>query len=134
LGHPDAFVAAPNVAVVFVGSGRSARERCRQTRLGEGTEVRIPDGGLAALLAARFAAAALADPALGEPERVELIHELVPTATVNPTALDTVLSRLLIAVRPAVPGLLDALLRVADEARTTGAASTSFPYHPASLG
>ena len=74
---------------------------------------------------AGWTAAALADPALGQPEGAELIQKLVPVAAANPTALDTVLARLLLAARPTDSGLLDALLRLADEARSIGATPIS---------
>lgn len=105
-----------------------------ETPLELGAEVRIPDRGLATLLAARFAAEALSQPALAQPDQVELIQKLVPVAAANPTALDAVLSRLLLAARPTGPALLDELLRLADQARSTGATGTSFPFHPGSPG
>ncbi|HWF87570.1 MAG TPA: hypothetical protein VN659_02010 [Pyrinomonadaceae bacterium] len=67
--------------------------------LKEGTPVLIPDPGLAPLLAIHFAAATLADASL-KGQRASLIQALVPMAVANPTALDTVLSYLLIAVAP----------------------------------
>ena len=71
--------------------------------------VRIPDRGLAPLLAARVAAAVLVDPALDAVQRIEAIQALVPVAAANPTALDTVLARLLLAARPADPARLGAV-------------------------
>jgi hypothetical protein len=68
-------------------------------KLAGGTSILVPDPGLAPLLAVHFCARALADPAL-EDQRSELIRALVPVAAVNPTALDTVLSYLLIASEP----------------------------------
>jgi hypothetical protein len=106
-----------------------------ETSLPDGTEVRIPDRGLAPLLAARFAAAVLADPALDAVPRIEAIQALVPVAAANPTALDTVLGRLLLAARPADTARLGALLDLAEKARSTGTtASTSSPFHPGSPG
>lgn len=67
--------------------------------LAGGTPVLIPDPGLAPLLAIHFAAAVLAGQNLAG-ERASLIQSLVPNALANPTALDTVLSYLLIAVAP----------------------------------
>jgi hypothetical protein len=63
------------------------------------TPVRVPDPGLAPLLAVHLAARVLADDALEE-RRTALIRELIPVAAINPTALDTVLSYLLIAAEP----------------------------------
>jgi hypothetical protein len=105
-----------------------------ETSLPDGTEVRIPDRGLAPLLAARFAAAALVDPALHTDKRVEAIQALVPVAAANPTALDTVLTRLLLAARPADPSRLGALLDLAENARSAGTTGTSSPFHPGSPG
>jgi hypothetical protein len=68
--------------------------------LPEGTQVSIPDPGLAPQLAARFAALVLSEPELPSTEQTWLIQQLVPAAVGNPTALDTVLSRLLLAAKP----------------------------------
>ena len=103
-----------------------------ETSLPDGTEVRIPDRGLAPLLAARFAAAVLVNPALGAVQRIEAIQALVPVAAANPTALDTVLARLLLAASPADPARLGALLDLAEKARSTGTTGTSSPIHPSS--
>ncbi len=110
------------------GSGWQA-----ETSLRDGTEVRIPDRGLAPLLAARFAAAVLVDPALDAVQRIAAIRALVPVAAANPTALDTVLARLL-AARPADPARLGALLDLAEKARSTSTTGTSSPFHPGSPG
>lgn len=78
--------------------------------LASGTPVNIPDAGFASLLAARFAAEVLVDTSLPDQQRVALIQSLVPIAAANPTALDTVLSRLLLAARPtdiAVLGMVE---------------------------
>jgi hypothetical protein len=74
-----------------------------------GTTVNVPDPGLAPLLAARLAAEALATPEPPPPERAALIRSLVPVAVADLTALDTVLSRLLLAERPSNLAILDAL-------------------------
>ena len=105
-----------------------------ETSLPDGTEVRIPDRGLAPLLAARFAAAVLVDPSLDAARRVEVIQSLVPGAAANPTALDTVLARLLLAASPDDPARLGALLNLAETARSTGTTDTSSPFHPGSPG
>src|SRR5207248_1977861 len=61
------------------------------------------------LLAARLAAEALAETSLSPAQRVGCIQVLVPMATSNATALDTVLARLLLAARPSDPATLDHL-------------------------
>jgi hypothetical protein len=62
-----------------------------------GTEINLNDPEFVPLLAARFAAEALASTSLSPPERTLLIQKLVPMAGSNTTTLDTVLSRLLLA-------------------------------------
>ena len=103
------------------------------TRLAPDSEVRIPDRGLATLVAARVAAAVLVDPALDRVQRTAAIQALVPAAAANPTALDTVLARLLLAARPAGPRLA-ALVGLAEKARSTGTTGTSSPFHPGAPG
>lgn len=61
-----------------------------------GTAVRVPDPGFAPLLAVHLAARALADDAIAD-DRVALLRSLVPVAAINPTALDTLSSYLVIA-------------------------------------
>ena len=63
-------------------------------------DTRVPDAELTPLLAARLSAAVLGDMTLMPRERLTLIQSLVPAAASNPTALDTVLGRLLIAAGP----------------------------------
>src|SRR6266536_754485 len=75
-------------------------------RLADKTPIRVPDPGFAPLLAIHLAARVLADDSLEE-ERIALIRLLVPVAVNNPTALDTVLSYLLIATKPDDPELLE---------------------------
>ena len=60
-------------------------------------------------LAARFSAAALIDASLSVEERVALIQSLAPVAAMNSTALNTVLSRMLLAARPQDATALDEL-------------------------
>ena len=69
-------------------------------RLANDVPVRVPDPGLAPLLAARLAAEAIVFPSLDAGQRVAMIRALVPVAAPNPTALDTVLARLLLVARP----------------------------------
>jgi hypothetical protein len=78
-----------------------------------GTLIAVPDAKFAPLLAARFAAEVLVHDGLTAAEREGLIRTLVPIATGNPTALDTVLVRLLLAARPEAPNVLDAIASVA---------------------
>jgi hypothetical protein len=80
--------------------------------LAPGTWVNIPDPGFANLLTARLAAEVLVTSNLLDQERVELIQSLVPLATNNPTVLDTVLARLLLAVRPKNVRMLDELSEI----------------------
>jgi len=68
--------------------------------LQEGEEVKVPDPGFATQLAARFSAEALVQPGLAGEERIAWIRRLVPLAAANPTVLDTVLARLLLAAKP----------------------------------
>ena len=65
-----------------------------------GTEVRVPDPEFPPLLASWLAAQVLADPILTRVESVGLMQRLLPIAVANPTALDTVLGRLLLANSP----------------------------------
>jgi hypothetical protein len=65
-----------------------------------GTQVRVPERRFAPLMAARLAAEALADPSIPEKDRKVLICQLVPRAADNPTAMYTILSRLLLAAEP----------------------------------
>jgi hypothetical protein len=77
---------------------------------------RLPDSAFRPLLAARLAAQALGDTTLEHDERTKLIQKLVPTATENPTALDTVLARLLIAAGPLDGPLIDELASIVRDA------------------
>jgi hypothetical protein len=84
--------------------------------LPSGTPVNVPDLGFSTLLAARLAAGVLRDPALSPDEQAETIKSLVPLAADNPTALDTVLARLLLAASPGVAGpVLDKLNQIVSE-------------------
>lgn len=81
--------------------------------LTSGTPVRVPDPGFATYLAARLAADVLNEPAISKDEQdrcIERIKTLVPVAAANPTALDTVLSRLLLAASPRIEAELLAVL------------------------
>jgi hypothetical protein len=75
-----------------------------------GTTVNIPDPEFIPLLAARFAAEALTAAELTPRARTEWIQALVPRAAANPTALDLVLTRLLLAARPTDAGVLARLI------------------------
>lgn len=77
------------------------------------TLVNVPDPGFATWLAARFAAEVLTDTTLPPQQQTRLIRRLVPLALPNPTALDTVLYRLLLAAKPQDAGTLDAIAKVA---------------------
>jgi hypothetical protein len=86
-----------------------------------GTWIRIPDPGLRPLLAVHLAARVMADPAL-EDERSALIRSLVPAASGNPTALDSLLSYLLIAADLDDDELLAEIAEAAGPATLTDAA------------
>jgi len=77
--------------------------------LPSGTWVNVPDPGFVNLLTGRLSAEILVDCDLSDGERVRLIQALVPLASANPTVLDTVLSRLLLAARPNDGSILNAL-------------------------
>jgi hypothetical protein len=68
--------------------------------LNDGEAINVPDPGFPTQLAARFAAQALAQPAIDPDDRIAIIRSLTPLASANATILDTVLARLLIAARP----------------------------------
>jgi hypothetical protein len=75
----------------------------------------VPDPEFPPLLAARMAAEALAFVSNRE-ERIRLIQRLIPIAAANPTALDAVLARLVLAAHPmpvAIIGQLGATIVVA---------------------
>jgi hypothetical protein len=73
------------------------------------TAIRVPDPGFVPLLAVHLAARVLADDSL-EDERGSLIRAVVPVATNNPTAFDTILSYLLIANQPDDPELVEEMV------------------------
>lgn len=77
------------------------------------TQIAVPERGFAAILAARLSAEALASPTLTPPERFDCIARLVPVAADNPTAMHTVLTRLLLAARPDDAGVLAAVHQLA---------------------
>lgn len=81
--------------------------------LPEGTRIGVSDPAFAPLVAARLAARALVAHSLPTAERVRLIQSMVPVAATNPTALDSVLSRLLLAAKPLDPTALRSLDRIA---------------------
>jgi hypothetical protein len=74
-----------------------------------GERIYVPDPGLAPLLAARLAAEALVASRMSDSVRAALIQSLVPVAAANPTTLDTVLARLLLAAQPSDPLVLERL-------------------------
>lgn len=81
-------------------------------KLDDRTLVLVPDPGFAPLLAVHLAARALTDPSLDE-KRGALFRALVPVAAINATALDTLLSYLLIANQPDDPEMLEDIVREA---------------------
>lgn len=72
-------------------------------------EVYIPDPGLLPLRAAWLAALVLASDQLSTEKQIRLIQSLVPFTIDNPTVLDTMLARLLIAAQPTDPQIWHAL-------------------------
>ena len=73
------------------------------------THIRVPDPGLAPLLAIHFAARVLAEPAL-DGRRPALIRALIPSAVVNATTLDSLLSYLVVASQVVDEQLADELV------------------------
>ena len=65
--------------------------------LQQGDEVNIPDPDFVPILAARFAAEAVVADGLSSETRSRLIQRLVRMALPNPTAVDTVLGRLILS-------------------------------------
>jgi hypothetical protein len=70
-----------------------------QQRLSAGTAVSVPDPGFVPHLAARLAAEALGPGGAGftPASRLALLRSLVPAAVISPTALDAILTRLVLA-------------------------------------
>jgi hypothetical protein len=89
------------------------------------TFVNVPDPGFATLLAALFSAKVLTAPALMSDERLGVLRMLVPVSAPNPTALDTVLARLLLAARPSDPNVLNLLGKFADTTLDRGNSSAT---------
>jgi predicted ATPase len=81
--------------------------------LSEGTLINVPDPGFATWIATHLSAELLANPTLSDSERVALMQLLIPIASPNPTLLDTLLARLLLAARPADPSVLAELENLA---------------------
>ncbi|WNM59729.1 zinc ribbon domain-containing protein [Candidatus Nitrospira allomarina] len=70
-----------------------------------GTEVRVPDPEMSYLLASYLSALVIVTPGLDTAKRTRLIQSLVPMTVSSPTAIDTVLARLLLVARPDDPEL-----------------------------
>jgi hypothetical protein len=86
-----------------------------------GTRVNVPDPGFPPLLAARFAARALADAGLSPERQQRVIRSLVPVAAADTTALDVVLARLLLASRLQDPAMLASLVALAAQSEAAAA-------------
>lgn len=95
-----------------------------------GTEIFVPDPGFVSTLAPRFAAEALADATFSPAQRVALIQQLVPIAAISPTALDSVLSRLLLAARLTDASALDEITDLAHRSMTEGLSATGPAVRP----
>ena len=93
------------------------------------TSVRVPDPGFAHLLAIHLSARSLADDTLDD-ERGALIRMLVPVSASSPTALDTLLSYLLIATQPEDEELLEEIAREAGPVTFTDAAPSNAQIGP----
>lgn len=91
--------------------------------------IRIPDAEFAPWLAARFAAESLAQPGMADDERIRLIRELAPIAAPDPTALDTVLARLLLAAHPLLKMHPERTALIAALATAAGALRQPFEQH-----
>lgn len=83
-------------------------------KLAHNAYVQVPDPGFPPLLAIHLAARTFADDSL-EAERTMLIRTLIPVASINPTAVDTLLSYLLIAAQPEDQDLLDDIVNEAGD-------------------
>ena len=92
-----------------------------------GTAVNVPDPGLAPFIATALSAQALADPALSQVERAGVVRSLVPVASRDVTALDTLLARLLISSRAQD---LEALQRLHQLAALSSAETPAFDSPP----
>jgi hypothetical protein len=96
-------------------------------RLPNEERIRIYDPEFAPLFAAQLAARVFADGSLSSEGRTRLIRLLVPVAAANPTALDTVLSRLLLTSAPKDLEALRALQEVADDRPPSGPTRPDLP-------
>jgi hypothetical protein len=99
----------PLLEFLQLNPGRNADDA-----LASGTHVFVPDRDFAPLLAAHFSAEALAARGLNSVEKIRAIQSLVPITASNPTALDTVLARLLLAAaaQPTRPAEMKNLTRI----------------------
>jgi hypothetical protein len=77
--------------------------------LAVGARVRVPDRQWIPMLAAYFSSLVMRAPAFLKQDRVRHILRLSAQATQQVTALDTILARLLLALQPDEPGVLDTL-------------------------
>lgn len=75
----------------------------------KGVLVKIPDPGFIPLLTARLAAEVLVAPGLNNFSRTASIKSLVPLTNSDPTTMDTVLARILLAAQPSDTMILDSL-------------------------
>jgi hypothetical protein len=98
-----------------------------QTTIAAGVRVHVPDPGLAPLLASHFAARVVAETTLGL-DRARLIRLLLPLASANDTAFDTVLAYLLIVSDPEDSGVLgEVVAQLGAPVLPTTSASTPAP-------
>jgi hypothetical protein len=78
-----------------------------------GAVVNVPDPGLAPFIATCLSAQALGDSSLSEDQRAQVVRSLVPVASRDVTALDTLLARLLLSLPPQDPTALTRLHQLA---------------------
>ncbi|MGH9373432.1 MAG: hypothetical protein ACRD15_18070 [Vicinamibacterales bacterium] len=79
--------------------------------IGEPARVRVPDPRWHPMLAAYFASLVVRAAGFSQAERVRLLLKLAARAAGHVTACDTVLARLLLALRPVEQGVLDEIAR-----------------------
>jgi hypothetical protein len=99
--------------------------------LAAGTVVRVPDPDFAPWMAAHLAADVLASPPLSSGRRAQLIRMLAPAGSRDPTSLDLVLARLLLAASPSDTTLLDELSAIVARYLTTEVLAPAPRHNPA---
>jgi hypothetical protein len=131
---PDSVLSAATLAQLAAAYGRPLPDFLRLNAglaadqpLPPGAVVNVPDPGIAPLIATCLSAHAVADPSLSDAERVGVVQLLVPVASRDVTALDTLLARILLS-SPAQD--LEALRRLHQLAAISNAETTGFDSPP----